>query len=40
MTTHVTIYGNLKDKPDVWLMDEDDIENFTIPIENPISRPL
>ncbi|MFA6177501.1 MAG: hypothetical protein WC694_01240 [Candidatus Paceibacterota bacterium] len=40
MPTHVTLYGNLKNKPGIWLMNEDDIKNFTIPIENPIGRLL
>jgi hypothetical protein len=40
MTPHATLYGNVKDKPGVWLMDEYDIKNFTIPIENPIGREL
>jgi len=40
MTTHVTLYVNLKNKYGVFLMDEDDIKNFTILIENPINRKL
>ena len=33
---HVTLYGNQKNEPGVYLMDEDDIKNFTVPIENPL----
>jgi hypothetical protein len=40
MTTHITLYGNLKKKSGIWLMDEDDIKNFTVPIENPIGKTL
>ena len=40
MPTHVTLYGNLKDKPGIYLMNEDDIKNFTVPIENPIGHEL
>lgn len=40
MPTHVTLYGNIKNKPGASLMDLYDIKNFTIPIENPIGRML
>jgi|SRR3989344_2802800 len=38
--THVTLYNTLKGKPGIYLMDSEDIENFTVPIENPIGRSL
>lgn len=40
MPTHVTVYGDVKGRRGVWLMDEDDIKNFTVPIKNPIGRKL
>lgn len=38
--THVTLYNTLKGQPGTWLMDEDDIKDFTTPIDNPIGYPL
>lgn len=39
-TTHATIFNTLKDKPGIFLMDDNDIKNFTELIENPLSRSL
>jgi hypothetical protein len=39
-TTHVTLYNVLKGEPGVYLMDSDDIKNFTTPIPNPIGYSL
>ena len=35
-TTHITLYNTFKNKPGIFLMDSDDIKNFTVPIPNPI----
>ena len=37
---HVTLYNTLKGKPGIYLMDQDDIKNFTVPIENPLGFSL
>jgi hypothetical protein len=39
-TTHVTLYNTLKGKPGIYLMDNDDIKNFTVYIENPLGKLL
>jgi hypothetical protein len=39
-TPHVTLYNTRKGEHGMYLMDSDDIANFTIPIENPIGREL
>jgi hypothetical protein len=39
-TTHVTLYNVKKGESGVYLMDEDDIKNFTKHIPNPIGHPL
>ncbi|OGI67380.1 hypothetical protein A3A05_00920 [Candidatus Nomurabacteria bacterium RIFCSPLOWO2_01_FULL_41_12] len=40
LPTHVTLYNTLKGEPGIYLMDSDDIKNFTVPIPNPIGRSL
>ena len=35
-TTHITLYNTLKNQPGIFLMESSDINNFTIPIPNPI----
>ncbi len=37
---HATLYNVLKGKSGIYLMDSDDIKNFTVPIPNPIGHPL
>ena len=39
-STHVTLYNTLKAQPGIFLMDSDDIKNFTVAIENPIGHLL
>lgn len=39
-TTHVTLFNTQKGKSGIYLMDMEDIKNFTIPIDNPIGRSL
>lgn len=39
-TPHVTLYNTRKREHGMYLMDSDDIANFTTPIENPIGRQL
>jgi len=38
--THVTLYNTLKGEPGIYLMDQDDIKNFTTPIKNPLGFSL
>ena len=40
MTTHVTLYNTLKGESGMYLMDEDDLRNFTKVIPNPIGNSL
>jgi hypothetical protein len=37
---HVTLYNTLKGQPGMYLLDKDDLRNFTVPIENPLGYPL
>ncbi len=38
--THVTLYNTLKGEPGIYLMDSNDIKNFTVSIPNPIGHLL
>jgi len=37
---HITLYNTLKGKPGWYLLDSDDVEKYTTPINNPIGREL
>jgi hypothetical protein len=38
--THITLYNKIKGEPGIYLMDMNDVKNFTKPIPNPIGHLL